>query len=90
MQSTKWKSLNFCHSTKRLVILSEAKDLRSHALTRKRILRFVRMTILFPMPIAHNPASILDLGSSKSRNASPIKLKASTANITVTAGKSTR
>src|ERR1700677_1156767 len=38
----------------------------------------------------YNPASILDLGSRRARNASPIKLKESAASITVTAGKSTR
>src|SRR5207248_7034213 len=41
-------------------------------------------------PDVYNPASILDLGSSKSRNASPIKLKESTASMTAVAGKITR
>src|SRR6266481_7752394 len=42
------------------------------------------------MRSTYRPASIRDLGSRRSRNASPMKLKARTANITVTAGKSTR
>src|SRR5436190_21161630 len=38
---------------------------------------------------SYNPASILDLGSSKSRSASPIKLNDSTASITAMEGKET-
>src|SRR5690242_88479 len=43
-----------------------------------------------PEARAYNPASIRERGSRKSRKASPMKLKDSTASITASAGKSTR
>ncbi len=76
-----------------VVILSEAKDLLSRELKESRSFASLRMTMFLCYKVfnhTYNPASIRDLGSSRSRNASPIKLNASTANITVTAGKSTR
>jgi hypothetical protein len=80
--------LLICKFLTKFVILSEAKDLLSCHCARQQVLRFAQddNTALRN----YSPASMRDLGSSRSRNASPIKLKASTANITVTAGKSTR
>src|SRR5664279_3998467 len=50
----------------------------------------LRCQELVNIAITYRPASIRDRGSRRSRSASPTKLKASTANITVTAGNKTR
>jgi hypothetical protein len=82
-----------CKFLMKFAVLSEAEELLLVSARDSRSFPFdklrVRMTSVIDAT-SYSPASIRDLGSSRSRNASPIKLKARTANITVTAGKSTR